>query len=445
MKKNEIYEIMITGVTGEGSGVGRINEMAVFVPYALLGETLRVIIIKVAKSYAVGKILEVIKPSKNRLKAECEHFYLCGGCSFWNMTYEEELLYKQRAVEDCIKRIGKLDADILPVKGAKNIRHYRNKAQFPVSAGGIGIYAKKSHRVVPVNSCLIQSRDTENIVQAVKKWMAEYNVPPYDEKTDSGFLRHIYTRSGKKETMVVLVTRSEALKGTNRLIELITKAEKKVCSIMQNINSKRTNVVLGDKIKLLWGKEYIVDSIGNKQFKISPFSFYQVNNEQTKVLYDLAAEFADVKIGDIVWDLYCGIGTIGQYAAPNAKKVVGVEIVESAVKNAKENARLNGLKNFEYHCGLADKMSPKLLKKGLKPDIIFLDPPRKGCDAALLDTVANSGAEKVVYISCKPATLARDLEYLARNGYKIEKIQPVDLFPRTAHVECVVLMSRVDN
>lgn len=442
MKKNEIYEIMITGVTGEGSGVGRINEMAVFVPYALLGETIRVIIIKVAKSYAVGKILEVIKPSKNRLKAECEHFYLCGGCSFWNMTYEEELLYKQRAVEDCIKRIGKLDAEILPVKGAKNIRHYRNKAQFPVSSDGIGIYAKKSHRVVNINSCLIQSQDTENIVRAVKKWMEEYKVAPYDEKTDSGSVRHIYTRSGKKETMVVIVTRDEALKGADRLVELITEAEEKVCSIMQNINTKRTNVVLGDKIKLIWGNEYIVDSIGDKSFKISPFSFYQVNNEQTKLLYDLAAEFAKVKESDIVWDLYCGIGTIGQYAAPNAKKVVGIEIVKSAVTNARENAKLNGLKNFEYYCGLADEMAPELLKKGLKPDIIFLDPPRKGCDTALLDTVAKSGAEKVVYISCKPSTLARDLLYLTGNGYSIEKIQPLDLFPRTPHVETIVLLQR---
>ena len=334
-----------------------------------------------------------------------------------------------------------LDAEILPEKGAKNIRHYRNKAQFPVSSDGIGIYAKKSHRVVEIDSCLIQSQDTENIVRAVKKWMEEYKVAPYDEKTDSGSVRHIYTRSGKKETMVVIVTRDEALKGADRLIELITKVEKKVCSIMQNINTKRTNVVLGDKIKLIWGNEYIVDSIGDKSFKISPFSFYQVNNEQTKVLYDLAAEFADVKSSDIVWDLYCGIGTIGQYAAPNAKKVVGVEIVESAVLNARENAKLNGLKNFEYYCGLADEMAPELLKKGLRPDIIFLDPPRKGCDTALLDTVAKSGSEKVIYISCKPSTLARDLLYLTRNGYSIEKIQPVDLFPRTPHVETIVLLS----
>lgn len=442
MNKNDIFEIEITGITDDGNGVGKAEGMAVFVPYALLGEKLRVIIIKVQKSYAVGKILDVIKPSESRMKAECEHFYRCGGCSYWNMTYEEELLYKHKTVDDCIKRIGKLDNEVLPVRGAENIRNYRNKAQFPVSLDGVGIYAKKSHRVIDIDSCLIQSEDTEKIIKAVKEWMTLYDIEPYDEEKNSGCIRHIYTRSGNKETMVVLVTRCEKLKEQDKLIELITKAEPRVCSIMQNINEKRTNVVLGNKMKLLWGKDHIVDSIGDKKFKISPFSFYQVNNAQTKVLYDIAAEFADIKSTDVVWDMYCGIGTIGQYAASNAMKTVGVEIVESAVINAKENAKLNGFDNFEYYKGAAEEVAPKLIKKGLKPDVIFLDPPRKGCDKALLDTVINTNAKRIVYISCKPSTLARDLEYLTENGYEVKKIQPVDLFPRTYHVETVVLLQK---
>ena len=444
MNKNEIYEIEITGITDDGNGVGKIEKMAVFVPYALLGERIRVIIIKVQKSYAVGKILDIIKPSENRVKSECEYFYRCGGCSFWNMTYEEELLYKHKTVEDCIRRIAKLGTEVLPVRGAENVKHYRNKAQFPVSADGIGIYAKKSHRVIDVPSCLIQSDDTERIVEAVKKWMKLYDVEPYDEITNSGCVRHIYTRSGNAETMVVIVTKGEKLKAPDKLIELVREADGRVCSIMQNINDKRTNVVLGEKLKLLWGKDHIVDNIGHREFKISPFSFYQVNNAQTKVLYDLAAKFACVSEKDVVWDMYCGIGTIGQYSASKAKKTIGVEIVESAIINAKENAKLNGLENFEYYLGAAEEVAPKLLKKGLKPYIIFLDPPRKGCDKALLDTVIDTGAKRIVYISCKPSTLARDLAYLAEKGYGVKKIQPVDLFPRTYHVECCLLLCRKD-
>lgn len=443
MNKNEIYEIEITGITDDGNGVGRIDKMAVFVPYALLGERLKIIIIKVQKSYAVGKILDIIKPSENRIKAECEHFYRCGGCSFWNMTYEEELLYKHKTVEDCVRRIAKLDTEILPVRGAENVKHYRNKAQFPVSEEGVGIYAKKSHRVINIDRCLIQSPDTEKIVAAVKKWMENYNVEPYNEVTHSGCVRHVYTRSGNDEIMVVIVTRCEKLKNSEKLVELIKAADERVCSVMQNINEKKTNVVLGEKMKLLWGKDYIIDNIGHRKFKISPFSFYQVNNAQTKVLYDLAAKFASVNEKDIVWDMYCGIGTIGQYAASKAKKNIGVEIVESAIVNAKENAKLNGLDNFEYYCGAAEEVAPKLLKKGLKPDIIFLDPPRKGCDKKLLDTVVSTDSDKIVYISCKPSTLARDLAYLTENGYQVEKIQPVDLFPRTYHVETVVLLNKI--
>ena len=445
MKKNDIFEIEITGMTDDGCGVGRAENIAVFVKYALLGERVNVIIIKTQKSYSVGKLLEVIKPSPKRLKASCEYFYKCGGCSFQNVQYEEELLYKHKTVSDSLKRIGKINCDVLPVVPSQNTEYYRNKSQFPVSEEGVGIYATHSHRVIDIDCCPIQAENTALIIRTVKGWMKDFNILPYDEKSDTGCIRHIYTRTGKKETMVVLVTRTKKLKEKEELVRRLKDADDSICSVMQNVNDKRTNVVLGREKIILWGKDYIVDSIGERNFKISPFSFYQINNRQTKVLYDIAKEYADVKKDSVVWDMYCGIGTIGQYAAHNAKKIVGVEVVEEAKENAKENAKINGLKNCEYHCGEAESLAPILVEKGLKPDIVFLDPPRKGCDKKLLDTIAGVGAEKIVYISCKPSTLARDLNYLEENGYKVKKVCPVDMFPRTPHVECCVLLCREFN
>lgn len=444
MKKNDIYEIDITGITDEGHGVGRADGIVVFVPYALKGEKVRIIIIKVLRSYSVGKILDIIAPSQKRIKAECEYFYRCGGCSYQNALYSEELEYKYGYISDCIKKIAKSNAELLPIKGAEAVKCYRNKSQFPVSKDGIGIYAPKSHRVVDMDKCIIQADETEKIVAAVRKWMSEYNILPYDEKSDTGCVRHIYIRSGNSETMVVIVTRTKKIKFSDKLVDMLTRSSSRICSVMQNVNLKRTNVVLGEETKLLWGRAYIIDNIGEKRFKISSDSFYQVNNAQTSVLYDVAKEFADVKNGDIVWDLYCGIGTIGQCAAEKAKKIIGIEIVEAAVKDAKENAELNKMNNCEYYCGLAEQTAYKLIENGDKPNVVFLDPPRKGCDVKLLETVVESQTDKIVYISCKPSTLARDLLYLTNNGYRIEKIQPVDLFPRTPHVETVALLSRTD-
>ncbi len=442
MKKNDIYEILISGISDEGYGVGRAEGMVVFVPFALIGETVRVVIIKVLKSYSVGKILDIVKPSERRIKSSCEFFYKCGGCCFQNVDYEEELMYKKQFVDDCIRKISKLRFNVSNIIGAKNTFNYRNKSQFPVSQDGIGIYASKSHRVIDMNKCLIQAENTEIIIKTVREWMDKYNISPYDEQSDTGCIRHIYTRSGKTETMVVIVTRTKKLKFADELVKMLRMVDETICSVMQNINLKRTNVVLGDELKLLWGKDYITDSVGDKIFKISAFSFYQVNNEQTKVLYDVAANLADIKKTDTVWDLYCGIGTIGQYIGSGAKKIVGVEIVDAAVKNAEENAKINNLKNCEYFCGPAEKVVPKLLAKGYNADVVILDPPRKGCDLKLLETVVKSNTKRIVYISCKPSTLARDLIYLTENGYKVCEIQPVDLFPRTSHVETVALLTK---
>lgn len=445
MRKNEEYEIEITGMTDEGSGVGRVGGMAVFVPYTIEGETVRIVIVKVLKNYAHGKLLEVVKPSPHRVKSECGVFYQCGGCQFWHMDYECELKVKQKKVEDCLSRIGGINIPVLPILGANEQTRYRNKAQFPVSRDGIGMYALRSHRVVDTDDCLIQDVRNVAVVHCVREWMAEYRIEPYDERAHEGVVRHIYTRSGKGGMVVCLVTRTKKLPFAEKLVQVLLQLDCGIGGVVQNVNTERTNVVLGRDSKTLYGQDWLKDDIGGVEFCISPQSFYQVNNAQTKVLYDTAAEFAQLSGGETVWDLYCGIGTIGQYFAKNVGKIVGVEIVEDAVENAKQNARNNGLKNAEYYCGTAERTAPMLMKKGLRPDIVLLDPPRKGCEESLLRTVSGTGAKRIVYISCKPSTLARDLKILGTLGYQVKKVQPVDLFPRTAHVECVVLMSRKDK
>ncbi len=441
MQKNDIFEIEISGITDDGDGVGRAENMAVFVPYALVGETVRVVIIKVLKSYAVGRLLDIIKPSEHRTKAECEYFYKCGGCQFWNTDYETELEYKRQKVEDCLKRIGGIDVDVPKVIGADSCHSYRNKGQFPVSNDGIGIYAHHSHRVIDMDRCLIQDRANPQVLKCVRDWMSEFGILPYDEENGSGTVRHIYTRNGESGVMVCIVTNTEELPHADELVESLKREIPSISGVLQNVNKEKTNVVLGKKFKTLWGEEYIIDSIGDFKFKISPLSFYQVNNAQTKKLYDVAKEFASLSGNETVWDIYCGIGTIGQYLSGSAQKIVGIEIVEQAVINARENARLNRVRNAEYFCGAAEKVAFQLIKKD-KPDVVILDPPRKGCDEKLLRVAAETGAEKIVYISCKPSTLARDLKILGTMGYKTEKVQPVDLFPRTNHVECCVLLCR---
>lgn len=440
MNKNDIFEIEITGTTDEGDGVGRAEGMAVFVPYALVGETVRVIIVKVMKSFAYGKLMEVIKPSLYRIKAECEYFYKCGGCRFWNVEYEKELEFKRQHVQDCINRIGKIEIDVPMTLGGASCKGYRNKGQFPVANDGIGIYAQHSHRVIDVEKCIIQGDENPEVLGAVREWMAECDVEAYNEEEHSGCVRHIYTRSGDSGVMVCIVTRTETIPNEKRLVEMLKERVQGLSGVLHNYNEKRTNVVLGRRFRTLWGEDYLIDSIGHCKFKLSPLSFYQVNNAQTKVLYDKVVEFAELTGKEVVWDLYCGIGTIGQYLSKSAKKIVGIEVVPQAIENAKENARLNGIENTEYYCGTAEDMAPKL--KGERPDTVILDPPRKGCEESLLKTVARTKAKRIVYVSCKPSTLARDLRILEDLGYKTVKVQPVDMFPRTHHIECTVLLCR---
>lgn len=445
MNKNDIFEIEITGMTDEGSGVGRAEGIAVFVPYTIVGEIVRIHIIKVNKSYAVGKLLEVIKPSEHRIKAECGHFYKCGGCQLWHMDYEKELEFKQNKVEDCIKRIGGIDTPVSFIVGADEGSRYRNKTQMPVSKEGIGFYKRNSHDVIDMEDCLLQKQEASKAVQAVRKWILDFGIEPYSEQSGSGLVRNIYTRVGGGEISVVIVTKEEELPHKQELIDGLLKTGLSISGIIQNINPQKTNVVLGKKNIVLWGKGYVSDNIGDTGFEISPNSFYQVNKEQTYKLYSTARRMANLSGSESVWDLYCGIGTIGQFMSSKAGKIVGIEIVPQAVENAKKNAERNNIKNAEYFCGAAEKVAPELVKNGYRADVVILDPPRKGCDSKLLDTVSDLKPKRIVYISCKPSTLARDLKYLAAKGYKTKEIVPVDMFPRTSHVECCVLLSRTQQ
>ena len=442
MQKNEVYEVEITGMTDEGNGVGRVDTMAVFVPYTIVGERVRILIVKVLKHYAFGKLLDVIKPSIHRRKAECPYFYQCGGCQLWHMDMETELAYKRQKVTDCLTRLGKLDIEAEEVVNSPEELRYRNKAQFPVTAEGIGFYRRNSHTVIPMEDCLIQGEWNRAINRAVAEWMEKFQIPAYDEAKHTGLVRHIYTRNGDGGILVTLVTAKAELPQKQELIDRLLGLKLPICGIVQNINPKPTNVVLGFENKTLWGEGHLIASIGKVKFQISPLSFYQVNPGATLKLYQLAKDFAGLTGEETLWDLYCGIGTIGLFMADKAKKVIGVEIVPAAVENAKENAKLNGISHAEYYCGKAEDLAPELVKQSGKPDVVILDPPRKGCEEKLLQTVAEVAPKRIVYVSCKPSTLARDLKYLTEHGYTVGRVVPVNMFPKTEHIECVVRLCR---
>jgi len=442
MQKNDIFTITIDGMTDDGSGVGRVDGLAVFVPYTLVGETVSVKILKTQKRYAFGKAMDILEPSAMRIEPECPHFYRCGGCQFFHCTYEEELKYKEQQVRDALARIGNIAAPVQPIVGAPDTFHYRNKAQFPVSESGIGFYSQRSHNIVDIDSCIIQNTACDAIVRCVRDWMKRYDIAPYNESRHSGSIRHIYTRTaaGTGEVMVCIVTRDTDIKYPELLVESLLELDSNIVGVVQNINPKPTNIILGGKNRILRGRDYIFDTIGDLTYKISMYSFFQVNSMQTKVLYDTARDALNLTGGETVWDLYSGIGTIGLYMARSAGKVIGVEIVPDAVRDARENAKLNDIDNAVFYEGSAEGIAPILLKDGYTPDVIIVDPPRKGCDADLLSTIAKASPKKLLYISCKPSTLARDLAALSDMGYTAQYVQPVDMFPRTGHVETMVLL-----
>jgi len=447
VKKNEVYKIEISGMTHEGQGVGRIDNFTVFVDGPIKGEEVEIKIIEVKKNYAVGKLVKILKASPDRVEPLCKVYNRCGGCSLQHMSYDATLKFKTDLVTENIRRIGGLQGVVVhDTIGMDNPFNYRNKAQFPVGIQRgelvVGFYAKRSHDIVNSHMCLIQHSDCDKAKLIVKRFLEENKISIYDETTGKGLVRHIMTRVGFKtgEMMVVLVINGNTLPKQDLLVKRLTAEMPQIKSIVLNINTANTNVILGSKNIVLFGEENITDYIGNFKFKISPLSFYQVNPVQTELLYNKALEYAGLTGEETVFDLYCGIGTISLFLSQKAKKVYGVEVVEDAIRDAQENAKLNGVDNVEFIVGEAEKIIPDMYDKGIRADVVVVDPPRKGCDGVVLDTLVNMSPERIVYVSCNPATLARDMAFLSERGYEVLEVQPVDMFPWSSHVECVTLM-----
>lgn len=446
VQSGQIITYDITGQGHNGAGVGKFEGFTVFVPLAVPGETVKARVTQVKKTYAQAELLDVLEPHPDRAEPLCPVFEQCGGCQSQHLAYEAQLQLKRQQVVDSFERIAGLKEVVIhPVLGMEEPWRYRNKAQVPLGErdGEIiaGFYAPGSHQIIDMDACLIQHPENDRAVAAVKHLARELNIPVYDEQKHQGILRHVMVRIGvhTDEMMIVLVTNGEHLPHKKTLIERLRNQFTNLKSIVQNINSKRTNVILGPTNRLLWGSEVIHDTIGSVKYAISPHSFFQVNPIQTRVLYDQVRKYAQLTGKETVIDAYCGIGTIALYLAQDAKQVYGVEIVPQAIQDAKHNARLNGMKHVHFEVGAAEKVMPRWLKKGVKPDVIVVDPPRKGCDTALLDAVVGMNPKRLVYVSCNPATLARDAKYLDEKGYKVAEVQPVDMFPHTGHVECVAL------
>ncbi len=445
VNKNDEFKLNITGYTSEGGGVGKFDGQAIFVENTAVGDEILCHIIKAKKTYAIGKAMKIIKPSKSRIEPECTSFKSCGGCSFGHIKYEEELEYKAQKVEDAFKRIGGLSPEFKPIISSPETARYRNKAQYPVRRENgilnIGFYAKKSHRVIDGGDCLLQPEDFTSIIEIFRKWINNNNITVYNEEIGIGLIRHIYLRKAfaTDEIMVCVVINGVALPNSEELTEML-KAVDGFKTLVVNINREKTNVVLGDTCTAIYGDGYITDILCGVKIKLSPLSFYQVNRNGAELLYKKAAEYVEPTPDRTILDLYCGTGTIGLSMAGSVKELVGVEIIPEAIEDAKLNAKLNCIENARFICGDASVAAEKLKEEGIKPDTVILDPPRKGCAEELLKTVAEINPQKIVYVSCDPATLARDCSRLLTLGYEVKEVTPVDMFPRTHHVESVALL-----
>ncbi|MCB7071255.1 23S rRNA (uracil(1939)-C(5))-methyltransferase RlmD [Caldibacillus sp. 210928-DFI.2.22] len=447
VKKNDYIDVEFVDLTHEGQGVAKIDGFPVFVPGGLPGEYAQIKILNVKKNYGYGKLIEIREKSPYRVEIPKEDMHKYGGCQLHHMSYEGQLQFKQNLVEQTLTRIGKLqDVNIHPIIGMEQPFHYRNKAQVPVGERNgrliTGFYKPRTHEIIDTDESVIHMEAINDAIKIVKEICSELGVAAYNEEAHTGVLRHIMARFGRKtdELMIVLITRTEKLPHRKEIVGKIVAALPNVKSIVHNVNPKRTNVILGEKTQVLWGQDVIYDYIGNVKFAISPRSFYQVNPVQTQVLYDKALAYAGLTGEEIVFDAYCGIGTISLFLAQQAKKVYGVEVVPDAINDAKKNADLNGNTNVEFSVGEAEVVIPNWAEEGIHADVIVVDPPRKGCDAALLKTIIEMKPKRVVYVSCNPATLARDLGILETGGYQTLEVQPVDMFPMTMHVECCVLL-----
>lgn len=449
VKKNGVYTIEIHSLGHSGEGVGRFEDFTIFVPQALPGEKVEVKVNDVKKNYAKARLLSVKNSSLLRTLPNCLIYDQCGGCQLQHMEYEHQLAAKRQTVEDAVSRIGKLEnIAIHPTLGSENPWYYRNKMQFPIGMQNnkvvMGCFAQGTHQIVDTDTCLIQHESNNQIVQAVRSIVSELGIDTYDEQTGQGVLRHVLGRVGVAtgQVMVVLVTAVETIPRQNELIAQLRHRVPNLVAIIHNINPQKTNVIMGNKTKSLWGSDTIIDKLGPFSFRISARSFFQVNTKQAEVLYNKAVEYAGLSGRETVIDAYCGTGTITLFLARQAQKVYGIEIVEPAIKDARKNAQENGVENVEFAVGDAVEWMPRMYQKGLRPEVIVVDPPRAGCERKVLETFAMMQPDRIVYVSCNPSSLARDLAILDEYGYVTKEIQPVDMFPHTFHVETVTLLQR---
>lgn len=460
--KNQRIDLTITATTSEGSGLGRYYDedcpqgFVVFVPFTAVGDRIRCQIQKVEKNHAFGRMEELLEASPHRIatsctKSDCKAFGQCGGCTWRHISYEAELQYKWQSVADAIGRIGGISLTPEPIVGSPEVDRYRNKAQYPVAAGShrplVGFYAMRSHRIVEQHDCKLQPESFATVVECVIRWAKKQQVPLYNEHTHTGLLRHIYIRRGEEtgEMLVCLVCTSGKLPRSETLVQALRATVPELVGICVNINTKDTNVILGDTTYSIWGQDHLTDRLCGLTFRLSPHSFYQVNRRQAEQLYTLAQQEAALTGNEILLDLYCGTGTIGLTMARKVKQLIGVEIVPQAIEDARKNATNNSINNARFLCADAAQAARQLREEQLQPDVVIVDPPRKGCGEEVIRIIGEMAPRRVVYVSCNPATLARDIAYFEVCGYTAQRITPVDMFPRTPHVETVCLLSRKDK
>lgn len=450
IQKNQEYIVDIIDNGYDGEGIAKINDFTIFIQGAIKGEKVKILILKVTKSFAYGKILEIINASNNRNNVDCKTFSKCGGCTLRHINYRETLNIKRDIVKNCLYKELHRDVEVKNTIGMEKPLYYRNKLQYPVGYDKdnkpvMGIYSGRTHNIIETEqNCYIQNEKCSEIAKDIFEFTVKNNIKPYNEQTNKGTLRHIVIRIGIKtnEIMVTLVVNNDKFNNEEEFIEELTKKYPEIKTIVKNYNEKNTNVILGKKNKVIYGNGYIYDMLGSYKFKISPLSFYQVNPLQTEVLYNKAIEYANLTGEETIFDLYCGIGTIGIFASAKAKRVYGIEVVPEAIEDAKENAKLNKIENAEFFVGEVEKILPELIEeRNISADVAFIDPPRKGCDNITIETLLKIMPQKIVYVSCNPATLARDIRLLEEK-YELKQVQPVDMFAFTSHVECVTLMSR---